>query len=120
MNTDGRVCGVQVEGGWVLNGRKRWIGNATFADVICIWARNLDTHQACPTGSCWRCACIMLHCLGERPCITKKLGDVLQVNCFIVRKGAKGLRTEKIQNKIALRCVQNAGTLPAALLLCIS
>ncbi len=33
----------------------------------------------------------------------------MQVNCFIVRKGAKGLRTEKIQNKIALRCVQNAG-----------
>jgi hypothetical protein len=36
---------------------------------------------------------------------------LLQVNCFIVRKGAKGLRTEKIQNKIALRCVQNAGAL---------
>ncbi|KAK9820949.1 hypothetical protein WJX81_003664 [Elliptochloris bilobata] len=65
----------KVDGGWVLNGRKRWIGNATFADVICIWARNTDTKQ---------------------------------VNCFIVRKGAKGLRTEKIQNKISLRCVQNA------------
>ena len=36
---------VQVDGGWVLNGRKRWIGNATFAEVICIWARNLDTKQ---------------------------------------------------------------------------
>ena len=23
---------------WVLNGRKKWIGNATFADVIVIWA----------------------------------------------------------------------------------
>ena len=30
----------------MLNGQKRWIGNATFADVICIWARNLDTKQA--------------------------------------------------------------------------
>ncbi len=24
---------------WVLNGEKKWIGNATFADVIVIWAR---------------------------------------------------------------------------------
>lgn len=37
--------GSQVEGGWVLNGRKRWIGNATFADVIVIWARNNETNQ---------------------------------------------------------------------------
>ncbi|MEU4163279.1 acyl-CoA dehydrogenase family protein [Actinoplanes sp. NPDC026670] len=25
---------------WVLNGRKRWIGNATFADLIVVWARD--------------------------------------------------------------------------------
>ncbi|MCU1550803.1 MAG: acyl-CoA dehydrogenase [Glaciihabitans sp.] len=25
---------------WVLNGGKRWIGNATFADVVIIWARD--------------------------------------------------------------------------------
>lgn len=31
-----------------------------------------------------------------------------QVNAFIVRKGNPGLRTSKIENKIALRCVQNA------------
>lgn len=30
----------RVEGGYILNGRKRWIGNATFADYVCIWARN--------------------------------------------------------------------------------
>ena len=29
-----------------------------------------------------------------------------QVNAFIVRKGNPGLRTTKIENKIALRCVQ--------------
>ena len=40
------------------------------------------------------------------------------MNCFIVRKGAKGLRTEKIQNKISLRCVQNAGALAAGLPCC--
>ena len=31
-----------------------------------------------------------------------------QVNAFIVRKGTPGYKTEKIENKIALRCVQNA------------
>ncbi|RYG15911.1 MAG: acyl-CoA dehydrogenase [Chitinophagaceae bacterium] len=27
---------------WVLNGQKKWIGNATFADVTVIWARDLE------------------------------------------------------------------------------
>jgi glutaryl-CoA dehydrogenase len=27
---------------WVLNGMKKWIGNATFADVTVIWARDID------------------------------------------------------------------------------
>ena len=27
---------------WVLNGEKKWIGNATFADVVVIWARDAD------------------------------------------------------------------------------
>ena len=26
--------------GWVLNGQKKWIGNATFADLVVIWARD--------------------------------------------------------------------------------
>ncbi|CDW72455.1 glutaryl-dehydrogenase [Stylonychia lemnae] len=30
----------KVEGGYILNGSKRWIGNATFADYIIIWAKN--------------------------------------------------------------------------------
>jgi glutaryl-CoA dehydrogenase len=29
-------------GDWVLNGRKRWIGNASFADVVIVWARRED------------------------------------------------------------------------------
>jgi alkylation response protein AidB-like acyl-CoA dehydrogenase len=65
----------QVEGGWILNGRKRWIGNATFADIVVYWARNTTTKE---------------------------------INAFIVRKGMKGFRTSKIENKISLRCVQNA------------
>lgn len=30
----------KVDGGYLLTGQKRWIGNATFADYIVIWARN--------------------------------------------------------------------------------
>ena len=30
----------KVEGGYIINGSKRWIGNATFADYIIVWARN--------------------------------------------------------------------------------
>lgn len=30
---------------WVLNGSKRWIGNATFADVVIIWARDVCDDQ---------------------------------------------------------------------------
>lgn len=30
---------------WVINGQKKWIGNAPFADVTVIWARDLDDHQ---------------------------------------------------------------------------
>ncbi len=31
--------------GWVLNGQKKWIGNATFADLVIIWARDVDDGQ---------------------------------------------------------------------------
>lgn len=30
---------------WVINGAKRWIGNATFADVVIIWARDVADGQ---------------------------------------------------------------------------
>ncbi len=75
VSCDEYRLGVQVDGGWELNGKKRWIGNATFAEWIVIWARRADT------------------------------GDV---NAFLVQKGTPGLQTRKIENKIALRCVQNA------------
>lgn len=32
-------------GGWVLSGQKKWIGNATFADYIIIWARDVEDGQ---------------------------------------------------------------------------
>lgn len=28
--------------GWILNGQKKWIGNATFSDVTIIWAKDID------------------------------------------------------------------------------
>lgn len=31
--------------GWVLNGRKRWIGNASFADINVVWARDVADDQ---------------------------------------------------------------------------
>ncbi len=59
---------------WILNGQKKWIGNATFADVIIIWAQDVDDHH---------------------------------VKGFLVRKGNPGLHVEKIQDKMALRIIQN-------------
>src|ERR1700741_4791722 len=60
---------------WVLNGQKRWIGNATWCDISIIWARDLDDNQ---------------------------------VKGFIVEnKTTPGFSVEKIQNKIALKVVQN-------------
>src|SRR6201990_773248 len=60
---------------WILNGQKRWIGNATWCDLSIIWARDLDDNQ---------------------------------VKGFIVEnKTTPGFSVEKIQNKIALKVVQN-------------
>ena len=30
---------------WILNGQKKWIGNATFSDITIIWARDVDDNQ---------------------------------------------------------------------------
>jgi alkylation response protein AidB-like acyl-CoA dehydrogenase len=60
---------------WVLNGEKRWIGNAPWCDVSVIWARDLADNQ---------------------------------VKGFIVEnETTPGFSVEKIQNKIALKVVQN-------------
>jgi alkylation response protein AidB-like acyl-CoA dehydrogenase len=60
---------------WILNGEKRWIGNAPWCDVSVIWARDLGDNQ---------------------------------VKGFIVEnKTTPGFSVEKIQNKIALKIVQN-------------
>ncbi|TLV02267.1 acyl-CoA dehydrogenase family protein [Dyadobacter luticola] len=60
---------------WVINGQKKWIGNATFSDITIIWARDLADNQ---------------------------------VKGFIVRKENPGFKAEKMEDKMALRTVQNA------------
>src|SRR5499426_3948841 len=60
---------------WILNGQKRWIGNATWCDISIIWARDVADNQ---------------------------------VKGFIVEnKTTPGFSVEKIENKIALKVVQN-------------
>jgi glutaryl-CoA dehydrogenase len=59
---------------WALNGEKKWIGNATFADLNVIWARDETSNQ---------------------------------VKGFVVGKENPGFSVTKIENKMALRVVQN-------------
>ncbi|XP_047160324.1 acyl-coenzyme A oxidase 4, peroxisomal [Vigna umbellata] len=40
-----KTTATKVEGGWILEGQKRWIGNSTFADVLVVFARNAATNQ---------------------------------------------------------------------------
>lgn len=60
---------------WIISGEKKWIGNATFADFIIIWAKDEEDNQ---------------------------------VKGFIVDRETPGLVTEKIEDKMSLRIVQNA------------
>jgi glutaryl-CoA dehydrogenase len=60
---------------WILNGQKKWIGNATFGDLTVIWARDVADNQ---------------------------------VKGFVVANDTPGFSTTKLDDKIALRIVQNA------------
>jgi glutaryl-CoA dehydrogenase len=60
---------------WVINGAKRWIGNATFSDWVVVFARDVADNQ---------------------------------VKGFLVDTSLPGYRATRIENKIALRTVQNA------------
>ena len=40
-----QTTATKVEGGYLLNGQKKWIGNATFADYVCVWAKNPDENN---------------------------------------------------------------------------
>ena len=60
---------------WVIDGSKRWIGNAAFADYVLVWARDVDDNQ---------------------------------IKGFIVESHRPGFSATTIENKIAVRIVQNA------------
>ena len=60
---------------WVLNGQKKWIGNGSFADLVIIWAQDVETKRV--------------------------LG-------FVVEQGIEGMSAVDLEDKIALRAVQNA------------
>ncbi|WP_323961186.1 acyl-CoA dehydrogenase [Arthrobacter sp. JZ12] len=60
---------------WILNGAKRWIGNATFSDWVVIYARDVADNQ---------------------------------VKAFLVDTSLPGYKATKIENKTALRTVENA------------
>jgi glutaryl-CoA dehydrogenase len=67
-------------GHWVLNGAKRWIGNGTFCDHMLVWALDAAELDA-----------------GRKV-----------IRAFIVDGARPGVTRSKIENKIALRTVQNA------------
>ncbi|MFI5776773.1 acyl-CoA dehydrogenase family protein [Nocardia sp. NPDC051570] len=60
---------------WILDGQKKWIGNATFGDLTVIWAKDIADGQ---------------------------------VKGFVVANDTPGFTTSKLEDKIALRVVQNA------------
>src|SRR5215212_9634473 len=60
---------------WVLDGQKKWIGNGSFADLVIIWAQDVDTQR---------------------------------VHGFVVEQGTEGFSAVDLEDKIALRAVQNA------------
>eukprot|EP00455_Lapot_gusevi_P003244 TRINITY_DN1132_c0_g1_i1.p1 TRINITY_DN1132_c0_g1~~TRINITY_DN1132_c0_g1_i1.p1 ORF type:complete len:460 (-),score=108.90 TRINITY_DN1132_c0_g1_i1:103-1419(-) len=71
-----KTTATPVEGGYIINGQKRWIGNGTVAHYLIIWARNTKTNQ---------------------------------IEGFVIeRENTTGLKTTKMENKVALRIVHNA------------
>ncbi len=63
---------------WVLDGEKKWIGNASFADLVVIWARDVEDGQV--------------------------KGFVVEKDA----PGSEGMTFDVQRDKIALRVVQNA------------
>lgn len=60
---------------WTLQGKKRWIGNATWSDYCLVWAKDLADGN---------------------------------IKAFMVDTKSVGYKASKIENKIALRMVENA------------
>src|SRR5690625_485236 len=77
-----------VDGEWVLNGAKRWIGLATIANVAIIWAKAsvADAKAA-----------------GVHPDGDTRADDDMVVRGFIVPTDTLGFRAEAIEQKLSMR-----------------
>ncbi|GMQ80891.1 MAG: acyl-CoA dehydrogenase [Rhodothermia bacterium] len=64
----------RVTGGWVLNGRKRWVTNSPIADVAVVWVKTRESGT-------------------EKPVIRG----------FLLERGMDGFRAPSIDNKMSLR-----------------
>jgi len=73
-----RMSATKEKGGWVLNGTKTFITNATYADVAVVIA------------------------------VTDKTAHTHGLSAFIVEKGTKGFRSGKKENKLGLRASDTA------------
>lgn len=77
-----------VNGEWVVNGAKRWIGLATIADITIIWAK-VSVADAKAAG---------VHPEGDT-----KPDDAMVVRGFIVPTDTLGFRAEAIEQKLSMR-----------------
>src|SRR5699024_12334990 len=77
-----------VDGEWVLNGAKRWIGLASIANITIIWAKVsvADAKAA-----------------GVHPKNDGKPDDATVVRGFIVTAETLGFRAEAIETKLSMR-----------------
>ncbi|KAH9625455.1 hypothetical protein KSS87_007564 [Heliosperma pusillum] len=125
----------KVDGGWMIEGQKRWIGNSTFADVLVIFARNTTTNQingfvqffSKNVSLSWLLLGYLTRALPPFELAFGVGSPLSYINgiranlgvggleeasrdptrTFIVKKDAPGLTSTKIANKIGLRMVQN-------------
>lgn len=73
-NPGGMQCRAEKKAsGYVINGEKKWIGNATIADVVVVWAKLGDTDNQ------------------------------KAIRGFLVEKGAPGFKPSLIEGKLSLR-----------------
>jgi hypothetical protein len=106
---------LQVPGGWVLNGRKRWIGNATFADVIIIWARNSETQQVGPI----RCACGHAYHWAPFSCSLKSAPDHFAGHDMNAAQPLRDVAVPLVTSTVAQRCFRaGASILQSFVFLC--
>ena len=68
----------QTSDGYIINGTKMWIGNATFADLAIVWAR-VESQE------------------------NKGRDSKSMIRGFLVEKGLSGFRTELIEGKMSMR-----------------